>query len=137
LGDPVKRFFNGTASAQDVLTIFLKHVRDRCGAVLGQTVELCCVTVPYGWSQEKVRAYLEVLEKAGWKVIPAGPGGIGLFPEPVAAGLNYADDKQLAGSGVNMLIVDIGSTTTDVSYVSMKGSTVEVLGGHGETLGGF
>jgi molecular chaperone DnaK (HSP70) len=132
LGDPTKHFFDGTASAKDVATIFSKHLKECVSASAGQAVDDCCITFPQNFPDNAKRDLIEAVELAGWKIIPAGRGGMGQLTEPVAAALAYADEHSLSSTGAKVLVVDVGSTTTDVCYVLFQSGEAIVLGAHGE-----
>lgn len=97
----------------------------------GNVIELCDVvlSVPAGFDDSQKRATYDAAEIAGLNVKR-------LIAEPTAAGLYYDFDKNMKIDG-NVMVIDLGGGTLDLSIMEVGDGVYEVLSVGGDTeLGG-
>ncbi len=115
--------------ARDIARLTLQKIAKDYQVRTGDVLEAVAVGVPSNYSDPAKEDTKVAVEKAGLRLI-------GLIQEPSAAALGNRLHER--GSDGDMLIIDVGSTTTDVSVVRVKGKSIEILATSGvPELGGM
>jgi len=115
-------------TADELATLFLKVLREEVETVLGKKLGKVVLTCPTDAKQAYRETLKTVANKAGFEVV-------GLRNESEAVGLAYDFDR-LNVNG-NILVVDIGGATCDVSLVEKQGNSLDMRAGAGDNhLGG-
>ncbi len=115
LGDSSKRYFNGTKSAKDILTMVVSYVMGQAEKQFGMKVDGVVATCPANFTDAQKNGVLQGFNAAGIKVVQ-------LVSEPAAAAFAYAT-KDNAGCGRQswILCIDLGHGTLDVSVLKVDG----------------
>jgi len=138
LGVDDKLYFGKTASAEDVYVILLKQCVGFAERTAGEKITFWVATIPANSPDSAKRHLRKACERAGITLFPDSEVGTGMPSEPTAAAVAYGLSKNLADEKVLILIVDIGSTTTDCSLVEFCGREAQVLATEGiANLGGM
>jgi len=126
-GDNLLR--NGiTLTAVEATALLIGHLKRLVEKATGKAVTECVATCPANYRDDDKQALLDAFEQNGITVLQ-------LIPEPTAAAISYALDKQ--GHQRKILVFDCGGGTLDVNVVQTDGSEVVVLSTEGvRRLGG-
>ena len=113
--------------ARDILAILLKDAKDNIEAKTGQVINESVITVPANYNDIQKQHTIDAAANVGIKAI--------LLPhEPTAAALGSQLYKH---KGSTAVVYDLGGGTFDVSIVSCKGNTMDIIATGGEQhLGG-
>jgi len=113
--------------ARDILAILLKDAKDNIEAKTGQVINETVITVPANYNDIQKQHTIDAAASVGIKAI--------LLPhEPTAAALGNQLYKH---KGSTAVVYDLGGGTFDVSIVSCKGNTMDIIATGGEQhLGG-
>ncbi|MBW7991920.1 MAG: Hsp70 family protein [Planctomycetes bacterium] len=113
--------------ARDILAILLKDAKDNIEAKTGQVINEAVITVPANYNDIQKQHTIDAAASVGMKAI--------LLPhEPTAAALGNQLYKH---KGSTAVVFDLGGGTFDVSIVSCKGNTMDIIATGGEQhLGG-
>ena len=113
--------------ARDILAILLKDAKDNIEAKTGQVINEAVITVPANYNDIQKQHTIDAAASVGIKAI--------LLPhEPTAAALGNQLYKH---KGSTAVVYDLGGGTFDVSIVSCKGNTMDIIATGGEQhLGG-
>ncbi|XP_059628155.1 heat shock 70 kDa protein 4-like [Cornus florida] len=118
--------------AEEISSMVLTKMRDIAEAYLGSMVKNAVVTVPAYFNDSQRQATKDAGVIAGLNVIR-------IINEPTAAAIAYGFDRSAASVGEkNVLVIDLGGGTFDVSLVTIKATgVIEVKASSGDThLGG-
>ncbi|MGN6369009.1 MAG: Hsp70 family protein [Phycisphaerae bacterium] len=135
-GVPDKKYFGGTASAEDVAAMLIQCIKELAETQTGQTVSNLCYTAPANFPDYAKMALQRAVTRAGFTPIEDGSDGSALIFEPAGAALAYGLEHGLEHQNVNILVVDIGSTTTDITQMEFTPGQARVLNNQGITVGG-
>ncbi|XP_060970657.1 heat shock cognate 70 kDa protein 2-like isoform X2 [Cannabis sativa] len=117
-------------SAEEISSMVLVKMREIAEAYLGSTVKNAVVTVPVYFNDSQRQATKDAGVIAGLNVMR-------IINEPTAAAIAYGLDKKATSVGGNVLIIDLGGGTFDVSLLTIKDGIFEVKATAGDThLGG-
>ncbi len=120
-GDPVPLVLGGSPyGAERLTTMLLAEVLARCVERLGRTPDTVVVTHPAGFSSYR----LELLQSA---VEQAGVSAPILLPEPVAAAIEYAAEREVA-DGESIAVYDFGGGTFDAAVIQRQGDAYRIVG---------
>lgn len=100
-----------TVSPEEVSAEILKYIKHSAKTYLGCDIVEAVISVPAYFSYAQKEATKRAAESVGFKVLK-------LFSEPVAAAIYYALKKNK--HGVNLLMVDLGGGTLDVSVITYR-----------------
>jgi molecular chaperone DnaK len=128
LGTTVNLLNNGlTVTPTDATGLLIGRLKKDLELVLGTEVKEAVATCPANFRDDAKQALLEAFAGNGIEILR-------LVPEPTAAGLAYALDKQHA---LNYVVFDFGGGTLDVSVIRVEGAGMTVLATDGvHQLGG-
>lgn len=116
-------------SPEEIGSMILIKMKEIAEAYLGETVTDAVITVPAYFNDSQRQATKDAGAIAGLNVLR-------IINEPTAAAIAYGLDKRSAAEK-NILIVDVGGGTTDVSILTIDDSIFEVKATAGDThLGG-
>lgn len=115
-------------SAPELSSLVLKSLRDDAANHLGQEITEAVITVPAYFNDNQRKATKQAGELAGLKVRR-------ILNEPTAAALTYGFHDRQAEK--NLLVLDLGGGTFDVTLMEVFEGTLEILSTAGESfLGG-
>jgi len=115
-------------TATDAAAIVIGKLKADAERALDREVADVVATCPANFRDNAKQAYLEAFARNGIKVLR-------LLPEPTAAAIAYAMDRQ--GLNMTVLVYDFGGGTFDVSLVRVQGSQIDILATDGVAkLGG-
>ncbi len=117
-GFPVIDLGYTTLHPQEVMALFLKHLREQACEITGEHVDNCVITIPANFNPHEIASTREAFEIAGWNVRR-------VIAEPTAA-LLAARFAQQEDPYENLLVLDIGGSSTDVS-IQQTGDGVFVV----------
>ena len=129
MGDRDKRFAVGGKSLTpvEIASMVLTRLVDAASKALKEKVSDVVITVPAYFSE----AQREDTRRAG---VAAGLNVLRLVPEPTAAAIAYGLDK---AKDQTLMVYDLGGGTFDVSILSVKGNSFNVIAVGGDSqLGG-
>jgi hypothetical chaperone protein len=119
-----ERFYTVT----DIITVYLRHLRQRAEQILGESIQAVTLGRPVKFSQKPaLDAHAEEQLRAA--AFEAGFQNVSFELEPVAAALSY--ERQLSGPQT-ALIFDFGGGTLDITIMRLgdpRGRTVYANGG--------
>ena len=110
---------------EEVSSMILTKVKEIAEAYLGKTVTRAVVTVPTYFNDSQRQATKDAGTIAGLNVLR-------IINEPTAAAIAYGLDKKV-GAERNVLILDLGGGTFDVSILTIEGGIFEVKSTAGDT----
>ncbi|ORX43255.1 hypothetical protein BCR36DRAFT_145325 [Piromyces finnis] len=114
---------------EEISAMILSKLKDYAQDYLGEEVKDVVITVPAYFNDAQRRATVDASRIAGLNVLQ-------IINEPTAAALAYGLNKTIKGEE-NILVVDVGGGTTDVSLLSINNGTFTVKATAGDTrLGG-
>ncbi|XP_077967422.1 heat shock cognate 71 kDa protein-like [Styela clava] len=114
---------------EQISAMVLEEMKNAAEAFLGETVTDAVITVPAYFNDSQRRATHDAGEIAGLNVI-------GMINEPTAAAVAYGLDREIKNQR-DVLIVDLGGGTFDVTIVKIEGRKFYVRATGGDThLGG-
>lgn len=100
-----------TLSIPDLVTIFINYLKQFTTQFLGFTPKDIVITIPAYFNDTQREILKQCCEKCNFNVSR-------IINEPTAAALAYSYKNQ-TNSQENILVVDIGGGTTDLSYLNM------------------
>ena len=107
----------------------LGKLKDMAEKYTGQPIQKAVITVPAYFNDAQRNSTVAAGRIAGLDVLR-------ILNEPTAAAMAYGLDRMTNGSS-NVLIIDLGGGTFDVSLLTINNGTFEVLAVGGDThLGG-
>ena len=113
---------------QEISAMILQKMKKTAEEYLGEEVKDIVVTVPARFSDSQRQATKDACAIAGLNCCR-------IINEPTAAAIAYGLDK--SNKDLNIIVIDSGSGTYDVSLLSYGGGVFEVIGCQGDThLGG-
>jgi len=113
---------------QEISAMILQKMKKTAEDYLGEEVKDIVVTVPARFSDSQRQATKDACTIAGLNCRR-------IINEPTAAAIAYGLDK--SDKDLNIIVIDSGSGTYDVSLLSFGGGVFEVIGCQGDThLGG-
>ncbi|KAJ7636322.1 the 70-Kda heat shock cognate protein from rattus Norvegicus in post-Atp hydrolysis state [Roridomyces roridus] len=114
-------------SPEEVCSTLLLKMKDIAEAYLGRRVTDAVITVPAHFNDSQRQATKDAATIAGLTVLH-------LVNETTAAALAYGLDKKLADAGEqNVLVLDLGAGSFDVSLLSVRNGVFEVKATAGDT----
>nr|ACN38704.1 heat shock protein 70 [Penaeus chinensis] len=116
---------------EEISSVVLAKMKETAEAYLGNSVKNAVITVPAYFNDSQRQATKDAGTIAGINVLR-------IINEPTAAAIAYGLDKQSVGKAErNVLIIDLGGGTFDVSILSIDDGVFEVKSTAGDThLGG-
>ena len=109
-----------TLTPTDAAAILIGRLKQDAESALNMEITEVVATCPANFKDDAKQALLEAYERNGLKVLK-------LIPEPTAAGIAYALEKQ--GADSTFLVYDFGGGTLDVSIVRVEGSQIVTIHG--------
>lgn len=114
-------------SPKEVARLILKKIKKLAEEGVGEEVDSCVITVPSYFNNKQRQETKEAGEEAGFQVLR-------IINEPTAASLCYGIDGK---EDKNVIVVDSGGGTTDVTLLNISEGIFEVVATSGDTyLGG-
>lgn len=110
---------------EEVSAEVLKYLKRTASDYLGTDVTKAVISVPAYFSNAQRKATKRAAELAGFDVLK-------LITEPTAAAIHYVSDKHRNDS--NILTIDFGGGTLDVSLIKINNRVFEVKAVYGDTL---
>ncbi len=116
---------------EEISSMVLVKMKETAETYLGQSIKDAVITVPAYFNNSQRQATKDAGRIAGLNVVR-------VINEPTAAALAYGLDKNVKDEEKNVLIIDLGGGTFDVSILSISdGSVFEIRSTAGDThLGG-
>ncbi len=114
-------------SAEELLSYLLRALREDAEAYLQTTIDSAVITVPAYYNHVQRSGILKAAELAGIKVKR-------FVNEPTAAALAYGLQKGIKG---NVLVIDFGGGTIDVTLLECDENVYEVIASAGRNIGGM
>ncbi|MFO0787073.1 MAG: Hsp70 family protein [Phycisphaerales bacterium] len=136
-GDSSKAYFGGTATAADVAVECLRKLREIGEKQSGRTLPPTVFSAPVLASDAQKAITRSAFEKAGFRLFAERGGQGPLLLEPTAAMRAAGDQAGLTAGGSTFLVIDVGSSTTDITAGQFECGQLTVLNHDGDTqLGG-
>jgi len=117
-------------SPEEISAMILKKIKNDASAYLGEEVKRAVITVPAYFNDAQRTSTKNAGEIAGLEVVR-------MINEPTAACLAYGLDKDTKDKPLQIVVLDLGGGTFDVTLMEYGSGVVEVLSTAGDTqLGG-
>jgi molecular chaperone DnaK (HSP70) len=120
MGSTWRHYWGGrTWTPEDISGMILKAIKSSLDEFFGYNIQGVTITVPSAFSTDQRNATIQAAELAGFD-----KDNLALLDEPVAALLNYIFDipnfENQFIEGKNLMVIDIGGGTFDVSILSLQ-----------------
>jgi len=117
-------------SPEEISSLILKEMQRIAKDYIGNEINDAVITVPAYFNNAQRKATKKAGEMAGLNVLR-------IVNEPTAAAIAYGFDILKSKENTNILVIDIGGGTLDVSLLTIKDKNFEVKATSGDThLGG-
>jgi len=117
-------------SPEEISSIILKEMKNIAEEYIGNEITDAVITVPAYFNIAQRQATKEAGQIAGLNVLR-------IINEPTAAAIAYGFDKLNSEDNTNIIVIDIGGGTLDVSLLTINDKIFEVKATSGDThLGG-
>ncbi|MHA2105354.1 MAG: molecular chaperone DnaK [Candidatus Hodarchaeales archaeon] len=115
---------------EEIGAMVLQKIKTDAEAFLGEKIEKAVITVPAYYDDDQRQATKDAGKIAGLEVVR-------IINEPTAAAFAYGIDKGTEGRDLNVIVLDFGGGTFDVTCMEMGEGVFEVKSTSGDTqLGG-
>lgn len=118
-------------TAEEISAMILRKMKELAERYLNETVTNAVITVPAYFNHLQRRATYDAAKIAGLNVLK-------LINEPTAAAIAYGyKNFQFIQANTNLVVVDLGGGTFDVSVLTIGEEKMQILASNGDThLGG-
>jgi L1 cell adhesion molecule like protein len=114
---------------EEIQGMLLSNIKEYAEDFIGQKISQAVITVPANFNDSQRQATMTAATLAGLKVKR-------IINEPTAAAIAYGLDKRMEEKE-NILVVDLGGGTTDISLLTIHNGKIEVKATDGDNhLGG-
>lgn len=116
---------------EEISAMLLGRMKEMAEEYTGKKATKCVITIPAHFSDSQRNATKSAGKIAGFDEV------LRIINEPTSAGLAYGIEKNNSSREINVLIVDVGGGTADMSILSIDGGLYETKGTAGDKfLGG-
>lgn len=120
------RVFGLTFSSEDITILYIQKLIDYIEIKYGSCIEKCCISNPIDFSYYQKKAYAKCIKSCNLSIV-----------RTIQESISVAIDEEISQSETNIVVIDMGGGTFDISLIGTGDGLVEVMKVGGDrTIGG-